>query len=76
MIAITICGLISGCDHYVAIHAFGNTHKDWLSTFLELPNGIPSHDTFSRFFSRLNPDHLQLCYIYFVNSLERYCPMK
>lgn len=58
----------------MAIHAFGNTHKDWLSTFLELPNGIPSHDTFSRFFSRLNASQFQLCFINFINSVREIIP--
>jgi hypothetical protein len=34
---------------------FGEAKKDWLKTFLELPNGIPSHDTFNRVFAALNP---------------------
>ena len=74
MIAITVCGLISDCDHYVAIQAFGNAHKAWLSTFLDLPNGIPSHDTFSRFYSRLNAEQFQLCFINFINSVREILP--
>lgn len=74
IISITICGLISGCDHYVAIHAFGIAHKAWLSTFLNLPNGIPSHDTFSRFFSRLDADQFQVCFIKFINSIREILP--
>lgn len=74
IITIAVCGYISGCDHYVAIHAFGKAHEKWLSTFLNLPNGIPSHDTFSRVLSRLNANQFQLCYIDFINSIRKVLP--
>jgi hypothetical protein len=47
IIAIAILAIISGADEWVAIEAYGNAKYEWLKSFLELPSGIPSHDTFS-----------------------------
>ena len=59
VIIITICGVVSGADTYEQIENFGKKRKKWLSKFLELPHGIPSHDTFGRIFERLNPQEFQ-----------------
>jgi hypothetical protein len=59
IIIITICATICGADDWKAIAEYGRTKHEWLKTFLELPNGIPSHDTFNRLFSRLKPEELQ-----------------
>ncbi|MDJ0706661.1 MAG: transposase family protein, partial [Leptolyngbyaceae cyanobacterium MO_188.B28] len=48
IIAIAILAVISGADNMVAVETYGKAKQPWLKTFLELPNGIPSHDTFSR----------------------------
>jgi hypothetical protein len=45
---LALCGTIAGCTSAVEIAAYGRSKRDWFQTFLELPNGIPSHDTFSR----------------------------
>jgi predicted transposase YbfD/YdcC len=63
ILTIAICGVICGADDWVAIEAFGKARLDWLKTFLELPNGIPSHDTFGRVFSLLSPEELQGCFL-------------
>jgi hypothetical protein len=55
IIVIAICVVICGADDWVAIEAFGQAKHEWLARFLELPNGIPSHDTFNRVFWRLDP---------------------
>ena len=52
---IAICGVICGADDWVAIELFGKSKYSWLKTFLELPNGIPSHDTFGGVFSSILP---------------------
>jgi hypothetical protein len=54
MLTIAICAIISGANTWVEVEAYGHSKKEWLSTFLELPNDIPSHDTFNRLFARLN----------------------
>lgn len=56
IIIITICAVICGADGFTSIASFGKAKKDWLSQFLELENGIPSHDTIGRFFGLLDPD--------------------
>jgi hypothetical protein len=59
IITITLCAVISGADSWVDIELYGQTKRKWLKKFLELPNGIPSHDTFARVFARLDPEQLQ-----------------
>lgn len=66
MIAIAICAVICGADGWVDIELFGNSKIHWLSTFLELPNGIPSHDTFGRVFSLLDAQQFQLAFYEWV----------
>ena len=53
VMAIAILATISGADTWDDMEDWGNAKKEWLSTFLELPNGIPSHDTFNRIFSMI-----------------------
>jgi hypothetical protein len=59
MVMIAICGIICGADSWVEIEQYGISKESWLATFLELPHGIPSHDTFERLFARLRPEQLQ-----------------
>ena len=55
MVMITLCDLLSGMEDWVGIAVFGNEKEAWLKQFLELPNGIPSHDTLSNVMGRLDP---------------------
>ncbi|SFR61875.1 transposase family protein [Anaeromicropila populeti] len=55
VIVIAVLAVISGTDTWDYMEDSGNAKKEWLSTFLELPGGIPSHDTFNRIFSMINP---------------------
>lgn len=59
IIAIAILALLCGADGWVGIETYGKAKEEWLKTFLELPNGIPSHDTFGRVFSQLDPEVLE-----------------
>lgn len=54
IIVISVCAIISGCQTFVEIENYGNSKIDWLKSMLELPNGIPSHDTIGRVFSLIN----------------------
>jgi len=63
IITISICAVICGADGYEAIEEFGNARYEWLSSFLELPHGIPSHDTIGRVFSRLNPEEFEKAFL-------------
>ena len=66
MIAIAICAVICGAEGWVDIELFGKSKLPWLKTFLELPNGIPSHDTFGRVFSRIDAQEFQLAFYEWV----------
>ncbi len=56
IIGLTVCAVIAGADDWVHVEKFGHAKIDWLETFLELPNGVPSHDTIGRVFASLDPD--------------------
>ncbi len=62
ILIIAICAVLCGADTWEAIAKFGRTKQDWLSTFLELPSGIPSHDTFYRTFCLLDPVAFEECF--------------
>jgi len=69
IIIIAICAVVAGADTYEQIENFGRKRKKWLSKFLELPHGIPSHDTFGRFFERMNPGEFQDCFKRWIASV-------
>jgi len=56
IIIVTICAVICGADGFTSIASFGQAKKDWLGQFLDLENGIPSHDTIGRLFGLLDPE--------------------
>jgi len=66
IIAIAICAVICGAEGWTDIELFGKSKHHWLATFLELPNGIPSHDTFGRVFSLLDAQQFQLAFYEWV----------
>ena len=70
ILVITILATICGADTWPEISEFGVAKYEWLRTFLELPNGIPSHDTFGRVFSLINPDKFESCFCDWIGSLE------
>ena len=55
LVTIALCAVLCGADDWVAMEVFGHAKATWLRTFLALPNGIPSHDTFGRVFARAGP---------------------
>jgi predicted transposase YbfD/YdcC len=69
IIIIAILGVLCGADGWVDIESFGKTKEMWLKTFLDLPNGIPSHDTFGRVFARINPQQFESCFLTWVESI-------
>lgn len=56
ILVITVCAVICGLEHWTQIEDFGKAHEAWFRTFLDLPNGIPSHDTFGKVLASLDPD--------------------
>jgi predicted transposase YbfD/YdcC len=70
IVAIAICAVIAGAETWEDIEEFGKVKHDWLGTFLALPNGIPSHDTFARLFARLDPDESQRGFLAWIAALQ------
>jgi predicted transposase YbfD/YdcC len=70
IVVLAICGVICGADDWVSIEEFGNAKLDWFRKFLELPNGIPSHDTFGRVFGKLDPDQFHTCFTNWILAVS------
>lgn len=69
IIAIAICAVIAGSDNWQQVHAFTQARENWLRTFIGLPNGVPSHDTFERVFEMLSPQSVQRCFLRWIESV-------
>ena len=63
IITITLCAIICGADNWVAIEEYGKSKESWFSTYLNLENGIPSHDTISRLFAALDSSHFNKLFL-------------
>lgn len=66
---ITLAAILCGCEDWEDIESYGHKKESWLKKYLELPNGIPSHDTFNRTISALDPQVLQQRFINWVQSV-------
>lgn len=71
IIVITLCATICGADGWVDIQTVGVEKYDWFKTFLKLPFGIPSHDTFGRVMSALDPSQFKNCFLSFIHSIRK-----
>ncbi len=70
ILVIAVAAVLSGANSWDAIADFGRAKKDWLRSLgLELPNGIPSHDTFNRIFAALNPRAFQHSFTSWINAV-------
>ena len=69
ILVISICGFICGVDNWVDLEEFAQIRQEWFKTFLELPNGIPSHDTFGRFYAALDPVAFSRCFTSWIQSV-------
>ena len=76
IIAIAILAVISGADNMVAVVTYGKAKQSWLETFLELPNGIPSHDTFSRVLALIDSQQLHECFLSWVDHITEKLEIK
>ena len=72
ILVIALCGIIAGCQSAVEIAAYGRAKREWLKTFLQLPNGIPSHDTFSRVLQLLDAPKFRDCFVAWVQALHEH----
>jgi predicted transposase YbfD/YdcC len=69
ILVISLCAFICGADTWIQIEQYGKSKKEWLKAFLELPHGIPSHDTFNRVFAALNPKEFEECFMKWVRGM-------
>src|SRR6267142_4322692 len=69
IVAIAICAVVCGAEGWVDVELFGRSKITWLHTFLHLPHGIPSHDTFGRIFAGIDPDHFERCFRAWTSAL-------
>src|SRR5918911_2653392 len=71
ILVIALCTLLSGGEGFQDMELFGKSKRTWLQTFLALPYGIPSHDTFGRLFARLNPRRFQECFLSWTQAVAQ-----
>jgi len=81
IVMIALVALIGPCQEWDDVEDFGKAYEDWFKRFLELPHGIPSHDTFGRVFGMLDPAQMNTCFeawlTFLVNQLgEDAAPVK
>lgn len=69
LLTIALCAVLAGADNFVEIEEFGLARQAWFASFLDLPNGIPSHDTFGRVFARLDPLAFEACFLAWVQAI-------
>ena len=70
VITIAVCAVICGANGWTDVELFGKSKQEWLKTFLELPNGIPSHDTFGRVFAMLEAERFEQCFMSWVSAIS------
>ena len=71
ILVIAVCAVIACAESWEDIALYGRSKQAWLETFLALPNGIPSHDTFRRVFMLIDPDAFEVCFTRWVQSWSR-----
>jgi predicted transposase YbfD/YdcC len=69
ILTISICAFICGANGWTQVEEFGRAKLKWFRTFLLLPNGIPSHDTFGRVFAKLDPTAFEACFQRWIEAL-------
>jgi predicted transposase YbfD/YdcC len=71
LVVVALCATLAGSDSWADVERFGKERIEWLRTFLRLENGIPSHDTFGRVFSLLDPAQLVACIQQWLDEVGR-----
>ena len=69
ILTIAILAVICGAEDWHSVARWGRCKIKWLTTFLDLPDGIPSHDTFARVFSKINPDAFERCFVNWIKGV-------
>jgi predicted transposase YbfD/YdcC len=70
ILVIAVCAVISGAEGWEDIEEYGKAQAEWFADLLDLPHGIPGHDTFRRVLSRLDPEELTQCFIAWTQALR------
>jgi predicted transposase YbfD/YdcC len=70
IVTIAICAVICGADDFVAIAKFGRVKQKWLSRFLDLKDGIPSHDRFNAILAAIKPSEFEACLLSWITALH------
>ncbi len=70
VVMIAVCAVICGADDFVSIAAFGHKKRQWLSKFLDLSNGIPSHDRFNAILAAIKPAEFEKCLLSWITALH------
>lgn len=73
IMTIAICAIICGAEKWTQVQEYGRVKHDWFKQFLELPNGIPSHDTFGRIFAMIAPDQFQKAFSRWTKAICSLC---
>lgn len=71
MFLIALCAIVCGADTWTQVAEYGRSKLDWFKEFLQMPNGIPSHDTFGRLFARINPEGFRNFFTGWVRDLSQ-----
>jgi len=74
IVAIAICAVVIGAETWDEIAEFGTVKEAWFAQFLDLPHGIPSHDTFNRVFAALDPRQFRACFSAWMQSVATVLP--
>jgi predicted transposase YbfD/YdcC len=76
IVTIALCGVICGADSWVEIAEFGRIKAEWFATFLDLPHGIPAHDTFGRVFALLDAAQFEACFAAWMQAVAEVLPLE
>ena len=68
---LAVCAMLAGANDFVAMQKFGHAKWHWLKKFLELPNGIPAHDTIGRVFALLDGEQFIQCFLSWVQTIHQ-----
>jgi predicted transposase YbfD/YdcC len=69
VVTLAVCAIVCAADTWVDVERWGKAKRPWLRTWLDLPHGIPSHDTFGRVFGALDPVAFEACFLGWVRAL-------